>query len=205
MFLAGKVSATKFPPEEIDLVLNYVVIELYNQYYDHYVKTQKISDYMIPFKREKLITLDDNGLATLPGDYEHVRAVGTESGLPVEVLEDINWYQIINSAVGSPSGDNFICRIVNPEAVTIVTKIEVKPITDKILFSYFIGPVVASYAYTISGSRYVYDDANSVDIQFGRSLLPEIIKRVASGLGMNLRDQQLVQYFELQKSQDQIK
>jgi len=73
------------------------------------------------------------------------------------------------------------------------------------LLEYFKAPAKPLYAYTPVGSRYEYDDAASVDIEFSHLLFNDIKKRVLSGLGINLRDRDLTIYSEQSKANDQMK
>jgi len=191
-FLAGKNLANKQPPEKIDQVLYEVVIDLFNENYKVYVKTQEISDFLLAFKRIKRVTATGN-VATLPGDYQHMRAIRTVAGGKVDLVEDKFWDGRKNSRVAPPSQTNPIARIEVPEADPAGRMIEMYPGQDLVL-EYFKTPVKPVYAYDIQGTRYVYNDAASVDVDFGPLLFPEIKTRVLSQLGVNLRDRDLTQY-----------
>lgn len=203
--LAGKNIATQQPPERIDKVLHEVIIGIFNDHYDHYVKNQKISDFLLPFKRQKLMTLTA-GKDNLPTDYGHLRSVTLENGTKVSVIEDKFWPYRATRKVSPPSATDPICRIENQEADPFTAKIEVLPAnTAKVVFYYFKTPRKAVYAYTKVVNRYVYDDANSVDVEFGYLLFPQIALKVLSRFGINLREQQLINYAEQMKTQEDRK
>ena len=202
-FLAGKNIATQQPPERIDLVLYEVVNGLFNGYYDHYVKTQKISDYLLPFKRIK--TLETvGGIVELPPEYEHVRALRSAIGKKIDVVDDKFWDGRINSRVAPPTAEAGIARIEIQEADGKKI-IQVVPVQTPILLEYFKAPDRPLYKYTLAGTKYVYDEANSVDIEFSHLLFDDIKKRVCSSLGVNLRDRDLTVYSEQAKGNDQLK
>lgn len=205
--LAGKNIATKQPPERIDQVLYEVTIGIFNDHYNHYVKTQKISDYMLPFKRVKTLTLTA-GKATITAElnYAHSRGVKLPDGTKVDVVEDKFWAGRVKSKVDPPSASRPICRIENTEADATIKQIELVPSTiTSIQLYYFKIPAKAKYAYTPSGNRYIYDENNSIDSEFSPLLFPQIAMKVLSRFGINLREQQVIQYAEAMKQQENVK
>lgn len=203
--LAGKNIATKQPPERVDQVFWEITIGIFNDHYDHYVKTQKISDYLLPFKRKAEISLT-NGVAPLPPDYEHVRLVETEAGENVPVIEDKFWPGRARRKLDPPTATKPICRIENSIAETPVRQIQLVPSTvPKVFLYYFKTPAKAVYAYEKVGNRYVYNEAGSVDSEFSPLLFPQIAMKLLSRFGINLREQQLIQYAETMKAQEDRK
>jgi hypothetical protein len=116
----------------------------------------------------------------------------------VDLVEDKFWDGRKNSKVAPPSTTNPIARIEVPEADPAARTIEMHPGQDLIL-EYFKAPVKPHYAYTLQGSRYIYDDAASVDVEFSQLLFPDIKTRVLSELGINIRDRELTMYAEQAK------
>jgi hypothetical protein len=68
--------------------------------------------------------------------------------------------------------------------------------------TYIATPVKPVYAYTLSGEDYIYDDVNSVDIEFPDVLHDDIMNRVLSNLGIAMRDGQLTQFSDQQKAME---
>lgn len=202
--LAGKNIATKQPPERVDAVLYEVVISTFNDHYNHYVKTQKISDYLLPFKREKSIPIS-NGKGELPPDYAHARLITKQDGTKIDLVEDKFWPGRVKSKLSPPSEESPISRIEN-FGESALRRIEVVPssVTPVIMY-YFKKPTKPVYAYSVSGSRYVYDDNGSTDLDFDVMLFPQVVMKVLSRFGINLREQQVIQYAETIKSQEQEK
>lgn len=204
-FLAGKNIASQQPPSRIDMALNEVIMSIYNEHYDHYVKTQKISDYLMPYKRLKVGAVT-GGITTLPEDYKHMRFLETSAGVKIELVEDKFWTDRRTRKVGPPSLERPIARIEDTGEVSETKVIEVLPNTiTSIKIYYFRMPKTAKYAFTVSGNRYVYDDTNSVDVDFNRSLLPQLALKLLSRFGINLREQQLIVYSEQAKTQESTK
>ncbi|MEJ7644276.1 MAG: hypothetical protein WKF87_06755 [Chryseolinea sp.] len=204
-FLAGKNIATKQPPEKIDMVLYEVVIDLFNGYYDNYVKTQKISDYLLPFKRTSTLVMTA-GIAELPATYQHVRALRSDLGKKIDIVEDKFWDGRVNSKVCPPSvPNNIIARIEVPESDSLKRILQVVPVQGSVVLEFFKAPDKPKYAFTLTGTRYVYDEENSIDVEFSPLLFNDIKKRVLSGLGINLRDRDLTNYSEQAKATEQAK
>jgi hypothetical protein len=200
----GKSVATKHPPERVDRVINLHVVEVYNKYLDHYVKTGKISDYLLAFKREKEINLT-GGKGDLPADYAHYRHVYTMSGKKVDVVEDKFWNDRANRNLGGPSALRPICRLENIEEGNARKIIVLPSSSTKVKLEYFKYPTDAKYGYTKEATRYVFDEDTSIDLELPLGLYPDIINRILNSLGIVLREGQLIQVTEVLKSQEQIK
>ncbi|HEY0772068.1 MAG TPA: hypothetical protein VGD31_17200, partial [Sphingobacteriaceae bacterium] len=124
--LQGKNIATKHPPERIDQVLNLIIVDLFNKHLDNYVKTKKISDYLLPFKRQVTVAFV-GGVSNLPADFAHHRSFSV-NGKKVDIIEDKFWDGRVNSKVSPPSASNPIARIENAEGGS-VAKLEISPST----------------------------------------------------------------------------
>lgn len=205
-FVEGNHIASQRPPEKIDSALYFTVLDTYNKWIDHYGKTKKIDSFLTPFKRQREITLTA-GSGTLPGDYAHHRVLYKEDGTTkIDLVLDDKWAYRVNRKIGPVSADRPIARVEFNTAVPPVQKLEVLPLSlTKCKLLYFKMPDRPKYAYTVVGNRYVYNDAESVDIEFSPLLYPDLLHRVLSVIGVNLREGQLVQAMELFKSQEQRK
>lgn len=201
--LEGKNIASSHPPEQVDRVLYMIIVDLFNKYYDNYVKTRKISNYLLPFKRQATVTLI-NGIGDLPPDFAQHRAVYF-GNVQVDIVEDKFWNGRLNSKLSPPSLTTPIGRIENIEAGN-ARKLEI-PVTgiSTVKLQYFKTPIEPKYAYTIVGTRYVYDEANSVDVEFPIGMYPDIVVRLLNAFGITLREGQLIQITEVLKTQEQIK
>lgn len=74
-----------------------------------------------------------------------------------------------------------------------------------ILLTLFKRPSKPVYAYTISGDRYVYDDANSIDYEWHETMHDVIMERVLSNLGINIRSAEMVQFAQSQRKMEEMK
>lgn len=210
-FLAGKNIATKYPPEKISLALYEVSLSLFVEYLDHYGKTQKINRFLMPFLKQEQLTLT-SGKVDIPTDFEHVRYVDLpadqanstgdiyKTGQEVKVIEDGFWNGRVTRALNGPDRTP-IMRFEDDGTGDI--NIQVLPVSiAKINLYYFKKVIRPVYAYTSSGTRYIYDDANSVDVEWSPQLFPQLRLKTLESLGINLREQQVIQYTELLKAQE---
>lgn len=204
-FIEGKPIASKRPPEQVDSALYFVIVDVFNHYIDHYVKTKKISHYLTPFKKIAPITFA-SGASTLPPDYELHREFYGPTGNRVPLVEDAFWDYESNRKVGPRNSNNPIARIENSTDPTPIRQIQIFPtsVASGSLL-YFRTPTKPKWAYTAVGSKYVYDDASSIDMDFRIQLYPDLINRVLSIIGVNLREGQLVQMMQAFKMEEQIK
>jgi hypothetical protein len=202
--LEGKNVATKRPPEDVDRILYLIILDLFNKHIDNYVKTKKVSAYLLPFKRQAPVTLTA-GVGSLPDGFAHHRVVSL-AGKEIDVVEDKFWNNRVNSKL-RPVTTYPICKIENDTSDPPVPKIEVAPSSTAgpLKVEYFKYPTQPVYAYTVNGSRYVYSESESVDVEFPIGLFPEIITRLLGAFGIVLREGQLFQISEQLKTQEQAK
>ncbi len=71
------------------------------------------------------------------------------------------------------------------------------------MFSYLKLPVQPIYAVTIVNGREVYDDVNSVDIEWNGIDITKVSTRALSILGINLEDLKLVEWSEAKETKNE--
>lgn len=205
-FIEGKDIASERPPEEIDQAVYLVIVDEFNKWLDHYVKTKKVSAILENFKRRKDISLTA-GKGTLPPDYAIWRVLYKDDGKTrIDVVEDLYWNDRATRSLGKISETRPIARIDFSKDVAPVKQLEVLPSTLTVCeLLYFKAPAHPKYAYTIEGTRYVYDDVNSVDIEFSLLNYPNLVISVSQLIGIHIRENQLFQYMQVLKSEEQRK
>lgn len=172
-----------------------------------YSASQKILDDLSILIESKELYPDALGYVTLPEDYNHTSSVrykrktvkdGVAQSAEVEV-------EFVNDAA---LGNRLSGSIVKPTKrypiyTQYSTKLRVWPNDlQKVVFTYlreFTDPV---WAYTLQNNVAVYDESNSVDFEVGPEETENIVMRICSYLGINIREQLLMQYAESIKSVD---
>lgn len=196
-FLTGKGQTGYHSPEEIDNAVHEASLNIFNQLVDQFEQTKVISDDLSPFMiGPSALTVDGSGQATKPADYKHWIALteGT-SGYAVDVVDHGMLAGRRNDPLCPPAAGYGICTFYN-------TVIQFYPITlSNVKITYFKTPVKPEWAYTIVSSRFVYDDTNSVDIEWKENIHPELRAKSLEYLGINLREGDLVQFSQIKKQE----
>lgn len=191
--LSGSVS-----PDKIDQEANAEVNNLWLKYIDSYGKTQKINLFFNPFERIEAVT-------GLTGTTEGTKTVVNCHKYPVEVVTASGNLLVTKLTIGEyndrfnhpnkpPTANYPICKFVG-------TTMFVAPNVD-VKVTYIATPVDLKFAYTLSGDDYIYDDVNSVDIEFDKVWHDHIVNRVLANIGINMREPQVIQYSQQEKVEE---
>lgn len=212
--LTKKHRSNHLTPEEIDEALNWASLDKFNELYGLAYKfqspvavprngheiNQKNKDDLDVFLTSPTALSNVSGVAALPDDYVHISMLQTTNAgvtKEVELIRDDKWSFRINRITAGPSYDNPVCRQYNGN-------IELRP-TDLqgLALTYLKYPTKTRWAYTLNGnSRPVYDDANSVDFEWGEENHMDIMARALQFLGINLEDVNLQQYKDYRQQGD---
>lgn len=193
-----------YPPETIDIHINTSLKDLYRQEYQHFEATQQITDTLGFYKKTSGLIVLVNGEGDLPTDYYHITGAESldsqDNARPCEVLKDAHWTNRKHSAGFAPSTEYPIARQSGS------AKIEALPSSiAKLRIFYLRRPATAKYAYTVSasGTGFVYDEGNSVQIDWPEIDHPRIQLKVLGLLGLSLRDPDLMRNENIAKSQNE--
>lgn len=196
-FLTGKGQTGYHSPEEIDEAVHESSLNIFNQLVDQFEKTNAISDDLSPFMIGPFaITLNGSGQVTKPADYKHWIALteGT-AGYPIDVVDHGMLAGRRNDPLCPPATGYAICAFYN-------TLIQFYPTTiSNVKITYFKTPVKPEWAYTIVSDRFVYNDTDSVDIEWKENRHPELRAKSLEYLGINLREADLVQFSQMKKQE----
>jgi hypothetical protein len=195
-FLVKKHRNGFLSPEEIDDAVNWASLDLFNSLYGMtetyqqgrpvpptaYGMTQKVLDDLQVFITDPTALTLTAGVAPLPADYCHWSKIETTN-------DGDNFRR--NRKIAAPSTKSPVCRIFNNKIEFLPTNLLAVDLT------YLKYPVKAEWAYTIVNNRPVYDDGNSVAIEWGEDNHQEIIARALKYLGLNLEDTAVYQYADI--------
>ena len=193
----GKEQTAYFSPEKIDDAIHSESLNLFKKFYDQFEATQKITDYLAPFMRfETNLAVDPNGFIEKPDDLFHVTAVMDDNEKEIRIVDRAAWASRVNDPLFGPEDDYPICRVDR-------LRIRFRPKDIGLVELHYLKlPVKPVYAYTITGDRYVYNNASSVDIEWDEPLHDEIINRVLANLGIATRESDIVEYSQIEKQQE---
>lgn len=182
-----------FPPEEIDIAVYNASKDLYLVEYRKFEETQEITDSFTVFKSNPLLLTITSGQATYPSDYKHLVGLlcpTAANGIVQEIDEGMIGLKLANP-ITPPT-------LLYPCCVLENTYIQFYPgnVTG-VTMTYIKNPIQPSYAYTIVGGRYVYNDSASIDIEWGVTDQNKVTMRALKYLGITLDDATLAQFGDL--------
>jgi hypothetical protein len=193
-------------PSQFNDFVNRAVMESFMQKSQVFQSTQKISDDLRPFIKRVPLDVNSEGQVLYPEDYVHLSSIKyvkvTQVGKqtikkPIELfpLDDNELGYRLNSRIVEPTKDY-------PVMVYYDGFIQVYPIDlQRVEITYLRKPVEAVWAFTIVNGRPAYDAANSVDVEFPFEVYNELMVKILSYVGINLREAALVQYAETKNQQ----
>jgi hypothetical protein len=179
-------------PDEFNLGAEIAQLTLYSEFEAEYAATKKIATDMRPF-------LGDNSVAPTAGavlysaidsDFRHpISAYKTSDYKPVTEIKEADLPKTLDSTIIAPTED-YPGVAYRDLSATIFPP----SLTDEITFVYLKKPTVPDWVDTGAGSRPIYDSGSSVDFDFEEPMFMQIASRILSHVGVNLKEEQLVQY-----------
>lgn len=196
------------PPAEFNRLINQAQYARFNELYGKpeqfaaanmpvakmaYARTQEISEKLSPFVVTSTLTFT-SGSASVPGTLVHAVAM-TAGGKAVKRVEFDRLANYINSTIDNPT-------VAYPIYTQTDTTYKIYPtsITSGEL-TYLRLPTEAVWAFTVDDDEPVYDEANSVDLEWDTTETNNIAMKLLSMYGISVKDQQVVNYAEQQKAQ----
>jgi len=166
--------------------------------------TKKLSDDLRKFKEPVLNQTVTAGKFSVPADYVHELAVsynysrtvdGDVKTLPkvVDMLTEAQWADRMGNWTKRPTTK---C----PIGIVRQSSIYIEPSTINAVDWYYLRlPADPVFAYTVVADELVYDSGNSTEFEWPKVNHMDLVRLLLSYLGINLREQQLIQYAEMQK------
>lgn len=184
---------------EIDQAVYMASKWLYDFYYKMFDENNSLHDSLRPFTSDPTIIALTNGQYVLPLDFIHEIGQIT-SGSTDGMIDTVD-----RAALAKRLSNNLVPPTVNyPICVFYQTYIQFYPINiTNVKFSYLKKPIQPVYATTILNGREVYDDINSVDVEWNEVDIVKVTTRAMSVLGINLEDMKLVEWSEMKENKDQ--
>lgn len=113
---------------------------------------------------------------------------------PIEIVKDNEWGKRTSSTIVAPN-------MKRPIAKFLSGKLSVRPkALTSVNLTYLRYPKVPVWNYTIVNGRPVYDSASSVDMEAPKEAFNNIAMLCLGFMGINLREQDLVQYANLNEN-----
>jgi hypothetical protein len=175
-------------PKEIDIAVYMASKILYNEMYRFYEETDEISDSMSVFLSNPTLLTLTSGDAQVPDDFVHEVGYISANGKQVKRVTHAQLAKKLQSALTPVTVDYPVC-------VFYSTFIRFYPTTlTNVYMTYLKKPVEPLYAFTVSSGRPVYDDDNSIDVEWGQDDITKLTNKTLEILAQNLSDPALLQY-----------
>jgi hypothetical protein len=139
------------------------------------------------------------GIIQAPTDYEHLLSIratsqdanGINRVRPVPLLNSDEVADRYDSSFMAPTLQDPVCQLVQDSNVQIHPNTGISGYME-----YLSRPVTPVFVYTQTGRNIVYDKAGSTQMEWADPQILSIIMKVLSFLGINSREQDVVQYSE---------
>jgi hypothetical protein len=178
---------------------------LYEFYYKNFQETQKVSDALEPFVKEKPIVIS-SGKVAYPSDHRHplemsyLKAVNSEecaeptyTEVAMDYLNANEERDTMNSAIRRPS---IAKDLLYYTQVNKAMKVLPKELQGKVAYKYLKRPVYGFYAVILDTVRgiEVYDPSQSTDLEWNDQEETNIISLMLLHKGISVRDNDLIQF-----------
>ena len=172
-----------------------------------FAASQKVLDNLSILKTVTDLSLDAQGNSDLPSDYSHASSLRykykfIDKGTPK--FNEVEVEFVADSALGNRLSGSIVQPTDRYPIYTQYNKsVRVWPNDlGKVVFTYlreFIDPV---WAFDLVNNLPVYNGTTSVDFEIDTEETENLVMRICSYLGINMREQLLTQYAETLKAQD---
>lgn len=201
LFWINKYEGAWFPPQVLDEKVDFGQLSYYKNCFIKYGTGQRLDDALAPFKKTVPFTTSSSGLLTSPDDYMD--------------LIDI---------IPMPDGNRVTCPVLNEDEITgransqLIPNTITRPFAEEVtdwnyqlyprvqqsgLLSYFSRPVAPKFVYTVvSGRVIVYNKSSSTQLAWGDDEITPLLLHTLNTLGINLSDQEIVQFSEMKVQQN---
>jgi hypothetical protein len=187
--LTKKGKSGYFPRVDIDTAVYTASKQLFDEEYKKYEINQEVSDSLKVFQTDPTsLSLDGAGKVNKPADYLHVTSLRDSTNKDIDVIAEAFIGTRLDDEICPPEVGFSIC-------VFYKTYLQFYPIgTTGVKITYLKNPVQPVYAYTVVNGREVYDDTNSVDVEWNVSDQSKVTMRALAILGVALSDSELAQF-----------
>ena len=184
-----------YAPEKIDAEIQSESLNLWNKYVAMYEKDADITAVMDTFRRTESVVLT-GGVGTMTAAYQRPVAVADSSGVKIDIVDIAMWYDRISHPLKTPSTTYPVCTFENKTITVRPTSLA------SCVVKYLKYPTPPVYAYSVSGTRYIYDDAASTEIEWPIIVHDYIVNRVLASLGLNIRENAVIQYSNIEQQKE---
>lgn len=197
-FYVNKAQGGWYSPGELDLIVDRAQITLFNRYYTVYATSQRLVDALGPFKTEIIFTTLDNGLVATSTEYMNLLSIYTlvqdvdnvTRPKPVKIILEDELPIRLNSQVCPVTVSSPVAVML---AGNVVQLYPVQVHTGRL--TYLRRPRAPFFSYSlVSGRVIAYDPDTSTQLQWSEKEYKSIALIALEELGINLSEQEIVQW-----------
>lgn len=190
-FLVSKGVTSGFSHEEIDQAVHFSQTKLMDNLRPKLPHDKRALTLLRPFMNKESIAVDTQGLAAAPTD--EIEAILLDDETPVTFVPRFKWGKKLKSKIAPPTKQYPVYTVEG-------TELEIRPKDiDKITVYNIREPAQPHYAYQPDGFHKIYDDKNSVDLEWNPAAHAMILDGTLTYLGLSIRENMIVEFSELQQ------
>lgn len=184
-------------------VLDMGQMELLAEAFSQYQINQTVSDALSPFKVRLQFATSSFGEVSVPSDYQHLLGgIFTVTGStvnPVRFLTEDTLSDALTSQLRPVTTSN-------PRAMDSSLGFQLYPqIQQTGFYTYLRRPLIPVLSYTQVGRTLTYNPLTSIQIEFYDVYINNIIARALKYLGINMDEQQIEQFAQIQSQETNTK
>lgn len=201
LFWINKITDSWYPPQVLDEKVDFGQLSYYKNCFIKYGTGQRLDDALAPFKKTVSFTTTPTGLLIVPGDYMDlidIAAIVETTRVTCPVLNEDEITGRLNSQLIPNSINRPFAEEVTDWNYQLYPQVQ-----QSGLLSYFRRPVAPKFVYTtVSGRVIIYDQVNSTQLEWGDDEVQSVLIFTLKSIGINLSDQEILQFAELSNQQN---
>jgi len=203
-FISNKVQVgNSYTITQFNELCNRAQMQLFEKDFQVFLETEQLSEYLKTFLKNSTFSVPVNGEISYPSDFQHLSSLrkyyinpkGVGRMIQIEEVNNVAWGFIQSSTLQEPT-------LRFPKYSEFSNVIRFLPRNIGIVeMDYFKTPVAPIWGYTVVSGRPVYSSSTSVNFEWDDFSTNNIAGIFLSLLAVNLKDQELIQFSEMYKSQ----
>lgn len=207
-FYINKAQGGWYEPAELDLLVDRAQNSLFKTYYDKYATAQTFDDALSPFKVDYQFTTGTTpgGLINTPADYLDLLSIYTV------IVDDDNVtryrpVEIVNEEELIYRRNSQIVPVTVYDPIGIIKQnwdVQLYPAQPAAgIMTYLKSPTPPYFAYSLmSGRVIVYNEADSVQLEWADKDIESILLIALNGIGINLSEADVLQWSQLKNQEN---
>ena len=190
LFIVDKARNGYVSPEDVSRALDMSQQAIFQKYVALLREGSQMADEaLIPFNKKVVVASDPSGLISYPNDFGFLTQLYKPTNGEYIIVE-----QMLHSELEYYTGSVLDpVSLFKPKCVVEGTGIQLYPRKpNTVELHYLSRPQQPVIGYTVTGNEAIYDPGASTQLEFNPNYWTEILQGALAYVGLNLKDQQLV-------------